>query len=53
VVGRALLEHAEAAARDAGGKKAFEEKPERRALKLKESRVVGDGVLVLIYERAS
>jgi dihydrofolate reductase len=35
------------------GKKAFEEMPERRNLRLKESRVVGDGVLVLIYERAS
>src|SRR5829696_9966862 len=35
------------------GKKAFEEKPERRNLRLKESKVVGDGVLVLIYERAT
>jgi dihydrofolate reductase len=35
------------------GKKAFEEKPERRDLRLKESKVVGDGVLVLIYERAA
>jgi dihydrofolate reductase len=35
------------------GKKAFEETPERRNLKLKESKVVGDGVLVLIYERAA
>ena len=34
------------------GKKAFEEKPERRNL-LKESKVVGDGVAVLIYERAA
>jgi dihydrofolate reductase len=34
------------------GKKAFEEKSERRNLRLKESKVVGDGVLVLIYERA-
>jgi dihydrofolate reductase len=33
------------------GKKAFEETPERRNLRLKESKVVGDGVLVLIYER--
>jgi len=33
------------------GKKAFEETPERRQLQLKESRVVGAGVLVLIYER--
>ena len=35
------------------GKKAFEETPERRNLRLKESKVVGDGVLVLTYERAS
>jgi dihydrofolate reductase len=35
------------------GKKAFEEKAERRMLRLKESKVVGDGVLVLIYERAA
>src|ERR671920_227509 len=35
------------------GKKAFEEKPERRNLRLKESKVVGDGVLVLIYKRAA
>jgi dihydrofolate reductase len=35
------------------GKKIFEEKPERRNLRLKESKVVGDGVLVLIYERAT
>src|SRR4029453_5877093 len=35
------------------GKKAFEEKPERRNLRLKEWKVVGDGVLVLIYERAA
>jgi len=34
------------------GKKAFEETSERRNLRLKESKVVGDGVLVLIYERA-
>ena len=34
------------------GKRAIEETPERRNLKLKESRVVGDGVLVLMYERA-
>lgn len=34
------------------GKKAFEETPERRNLKLKESKVVGDGLLVLTYERA-
>jgi dihydrofolate reductase len=35
------------------GKRAFEETPERRNLKLKESKVVGGGVLVLIYERAA
>jgi dihydrofolate reductase len=35
------------------GKKAFEETPERRNLRLAESKVVGDGVLVLIYERAA
>ena len=34
------------------GKRVFEEKPERRNLRLKDSRVVGDGVLVLRYERA-
>jgi dihydrofolate reductase len=34
------------------GKKAFEETPDRRSLKLKESKVVGEGVLVLVYERA-
>jgi dihydrofolate reductase len=34
------------------GKKAFEATPDRRALRLEESRVVGDGVVVLIYERA-
>jgi dihydrofolate reductase len=34
------------------GKKAFAETPERRKLKLQESKVVGDGVAVLIYERA-
>ena len=34
------------------GKKALEATPERRTLKLKESKVVGDGVLVLTYERA-
>jgi dihydrofolate reductase len=33
------------------GKKAFEETPDRRSLRLKESKVVGDGVAVLIYER--
>lgn len=35
------------------GKKAFEETADRRPLKLKESKVVGDGVLVLVYERAA
>ena len=35
------------------GKRAFDEKPEWRKLKLKESKVVGDGILVLTYERAS
>src|ERR671915_1062799 len=35
------------------GKKAFDEKSERRNLRLKESKVVGDGVVVLIYERAA
>jgi dihydrofolate reductase len=33
------------------GKKAFEHKPDRRRLRLKESKVVGEGVAVLIYER--
>jgi dihydrofolate reductase len=35
------------------GKKVFEQKSERRNLRLKESKVVGDGVVVLIYERAA
>ena len=35
------------------GKRALEETPERRTLRLRESKVVGDGVLVLIYERAA
>jgi dihydrofolate reductase len=35
------------------GKKVFEELPERRNLRLKESKVVGDGVAVMVYERAS
>jgi dihydrofolate reductase len=35
------------------GKKAFDEKPERRNLRLKDSKAVGDGVLVLTYERAA
>ena len=34
------------------GKRVFEEKSEKRDMRLKESKVVGDGVLVLIYERA-
>ena len=34
------------------GKRALEETSERRTLRLRESKVVGDGVLVLIYERA-
>jgi dihydrofolate reductase len=34
------------------GKKVFEEKRERRTLRLKESKVVGEGVAVLVYERA-
>jgi dihydrofolate reductase len=33
------------------GKRAFEETPERRNLRLNESKVVGDGVVVLIYQR--
>jgi dihydrofolate reductase len=33
------------------GKRAFEDKPEWRKLKLKESRVVGDGVVVSVYQR--
>ena len=35
------------------GKKAFEEQPERRRMRLKESKVVGEGVAVLVYERAA
>ena len=35
------------------GKKAFEEKADRRNLRLKESNVVGDGIVVLVYERAA
>ena len=35
------------------GKKALEETPDRRKLRLKESKVVGDGVVVLVYERAA
>ncbi len=34
------------------GKKAIEETPDRRNLKLKASKVVGEGVLTLVYERA-
>jgi dihydrofolate reductase len=34
------------------GQKVFEETPERRRLRLKESKVVGEGVVVLVYERA-
>jgi dihydrofolate reductase len=34
------------------GQKVFEQTPERRRLRLKESKVVGEGVLVLVYERA-
>jgi dihydrofolate reductase len=34
------------------GKKAIEETPERRQLRLTDSKVVGDGILVLTYERA-
>jgi len=33
------------------GRKAFEEQPDRRRLRLKESKVVGEGIAVLIYER--
>jgi dihydrofolate reductase len=35
------------------GKRFVGETPDRRTLRLKESRVVGDGVLVVIYERAA
>ena len=35
------------------GKKAFDETPDRRTMRLKESKVVGDGVVVLVYERAA
>src|SRR5262245_18561121 len=34
------------------GKRAFEETPDRRKFKLRESNVVGEGVLVLVYDRA-
>jgi dihydrofolate reductase len=35
------------------GKKVFEETPERRNMKLKDAKVVGDGVAVMIYERGA
>ncbi len=35
------------------GKKAFEEQPDRRRMRLKDSKVVGEGIAVLIYERAA
>jgi dihydrofolate reductase len=35
------------------GKRTFEETPERRNLRHTESKVVGDGVAVLVYERAA
>ena len=35
------------------GKKAFEETPERRKLRLTDSKIVGEGIAVLIYERAT
>ena len=35
------------------GKKAFEETPERRNLRLRESTIVGDGVVVVVYERVA
>ena len=35
------------------GKKVFEDMPDRRNLQLKDSKVVGDGVVVLVYERAT
>jgi dihydrofolate reductase len=34
------------------GKKAFEELPDRRRMRLKDSKVVGEGIAVLIFERA-
>lgn len=33
------------------GKRVFEEKPERRSFRLEDSKVVGEGIPVLIYER--
>ena len=35
------------------GMKVFEEMPERRNVRLKDSKVVGDGIVVLVYERAA
>ena len=35
------------------GKKAFEELPDRRKMRLTDSKVVGEGVAVLIFERAA
>ncbi len=35
------------------GKKAFEELPDRRRMRLTESKVVGEGIAVLIFERAA
>jgi dihydrofolate reductase len=35
------------------GKKVFEEQPGRRRMRLKDSKVVGEGIAVLIYERAT
>jgi dihydrofolate reductase len=35
------------------GKKVFDEKSERRDLRLREAKVVGDGVVVLTYVRAA
>jgi hypothetical protein len=35
------------------GKKVFEEKSERRNVRLEEAKVGGDGVVVLIYEYAA
>ena len=35
------------------GKRAFEQLPDRRKLRLKDSKVVGEGILVLVYERVA
>src|SRR4051812_11450033 len=35
------------------GKRAFEETPDPRTLRLQETKVVGEGVVVLIYDRAA